>query len=57
MEIITEQKPVSGARPLRYVPATVAAREELGLTAGIELDEAIRRTAAWYTSKACSIVE
>jgi nucleoside-diphosphate-sugar epimerase len=47
-EIIVEQKAVPGAMALRYVPATLAAREELGLTVGIELDEAIRRTAAWY---------
>ncbi len=51
MEIIVEQMPVPEALLLRYVPATVAAREELGLTVGIELDDAIRRTAAWYTEK------
>lgn len=35
--------------PLRqYVPSTAKAAEKLGLTCSIGLDEALRRTAAWY---------
>ena len=34
--------------PARYVPSTRKAREELGLEALIGLDEALRRSAAWY---------
>ncbi len=34
--------------PARYVPSTRRARVELGLESWIGLDEAIRRTAAWY---------
>jgi dTDP-glucose 4,6-dehydratase len=35
--------------PLRqYVPSIAKAAEKLGLTCSIGLDEALRRTAAWY---------
>ncbi len=33
--------------PNRYVPSTQRAREELGLQAWVNLDEALRRTAVW----------
>jgi nucleoside-diphosphate-sugar epimerase len=36
-----------GKAPERYVPSTARARSELGLTAGVALDEAIRRTRDW----------
>ncbi len=36
-----------GQIPNRYVPLTQRAREELGLQAWVDLDEALRRTAAW----------
>lgn len=42
------QEPVEGREIHRYVPLTRRAREELGLVEHIRLDDAIRRTAAWY---------
>jgi nucleoside-diphosphate-sugar epimerase len=50
LEIHVAKQPVVGAPVLRYVPATVRAREELGLEQGIGLREAIRRTAEWYSA-------
>lgn len=41
-------EPVAGREIQRYVPLTGRAREELGLVEHIQLDDAIRRTAAWY---------
>jgi len=39
-------------RPIdRYVPDTGLARKELGLGESVPLDEAIRRTAAWYRQR------
>ena len=40
--------PVPGAPPARYVPSVDRARELLQLTETVNLQEAIRRTAAWY---------
>jgi dTDP-glucose 4,6-dehydratase len=40
-------KPVSGAPPLRYVPATRRAEEGLGLRCLIPIEEGIRRTSEW----------
>ena len=40
--------PVPGAAPSRYVPATARAKELLGLEPKVGVEEAIRRTAAWY---------
>lgn len=40
--------PVPGAAPSRYVPAVSRAKELLGLTQKVGVEEAIRRTAAWY---------
>lgn len=40
--------PVAGAAPSRYVPAVQRAKAILGLQQIVGLDEAIRRTAAWY---------
>jgi dTDP-glucose 4,6-dehydratase len=36
-----------GWNPGRYVPSTAKIRAELGLAPTVDLDEAIRRTAAW----------
>ncbi len=40
--------PTDGEPPPRYVPSVERARTELGLSAGIGLDEALRRTAEWH---------
>ena len=37
-----------GTNPERYVPSTLRAREELGLSEGFGLPEMIQRTAAWH---------
>ncbi len=42
------QRPVEGAPPLRYVPSTQRAQQELNLRQTIDLTESIRRTAAWH---------
>jgi dTDP-glucose 4,6-dehydratase len=44
------QQPTPGALPLRYVPCTQRAQQQLGLCQTISLAEAIRRTAAWHRS-------
>jgi len=40
-------RPDPGWNPGRYVPSTALLRQELGMTATVGLDEAIRRTAIW----------
>lgn len=50
-EVVIEQKAAPGAPIARYVPSARAAREELDLSVGIDLHEAIRRTATWYKSR------
>jgi len=47
-EIRIARSPETGSVPERYVPDTARARCELGLRQSVSLDEAIRRTAAWY---------
>jgi nucleoside-diphosphate-sugar epimerase len=42
------QSPVEGAAPLRYVPSTQRAQQQLNLRQTISLTESIRRTAAWH---------
>ena len=42
------QQAVPGAAPLRYVPCVDRAREMLGLSQTISLEECVRRTAAWH---------
>ncbi len=44
------QQPVEGASPLRYVPSTQRAQQQLGLRQTVPLEESIRRTAAWHRS-------
>ncbi len=41
------QSAIPGALPLRYIPSTARAQQELGLRQTVPLDEAFRRTAAW----------
>jgi dTDP-glucose 4,6-dehydratase len=43
--------PSPGAPVHRYVPSTVRAREELGLSAEVPLREAICRTHSWFSEK------
>lgn len=50
-EVQIALSPTPGQPPQRYIPSTRRAREELGLRQHLELDEAIRRTAAWH--RAC----
>lgn len=47
-EIRVAQEPIAGVPVLRYVPSVERAKEMLGLRETVGLEEAIRRTAAWY---------
>ena len=42
------ESPVDGALPARYVPSTARAFRELDLHAGVDLADAVARTANWY---------
>jgi dTDP-glucose 4,6-dehydratase len=42
------QQPTPGSSPLRYVPSTQRAQQDLGLRQTVSLAESIRRTAAWH---------
>jgi nucleoside-diphosphate-sugar epimerase len=50
LRIHTAQQPVEGSSPLRYVPSTQRAQQQLGLRQTTTLTESIRRTAAWHRS-------
>lgn len=41
-------RPTPGASPARYVPCTALARDHLGLSCRIPLDDGIRRTVGWH---------
>jgi dTDP-glucose 4,6-dehydratase len=45
------KKAAPGQLPERYVPSTQRVQKELQLKQTVDLPEAIRRTAAWYSSK------
>ena len=47
-EIHVAQQAVPGALPARYVPSVERAEKLLGLRETVGLEEAVRRTAAWY---------
>ncbi len=47
-EVRIAQRPTAGAASQRHVPATLRARQELGLDAWTGLDNAIDRTVRWY---------
>jgi nucleoside-diphosphate-sugar epimerase len=42
------QKLVEGAAPLRYIPSTHRAQQQLGVHQTVSLTDSIRRTAAWH---------
>jgi nucleoside-diphosphate-sugar epimerase len=46
--IAAARAPVPGVPPTRYVPSVTRARDELGLTVTVGLDDAIRRTYRAY---------
>jgi len=46
--VVRAREPGVGVPPQRYVPCTRKAREQLGLTATVALDDAVRRTASWH---------
>jgi dTDP-glucose 4,6-dehydratase len=41
----------AGALPARYVPSNARATRELGVRSRVVLDEAVRRTAQWYSAE------
>lgn len=47
-EIRVTENAVPGKTPARYVPAVGRAKELLGLSTSVDLEEAIRRTADWH---------
>lgn len=49
--VTVAKPPVAGAMPSRYVPSTVRARAELGLSEWTPVAEGIRRTVAWYRGR------
>ena len=48
LRIHIAQQPIEGSSPLRYVPSTQRAQQQLNLRQTISLTESIRRTAAWH---------
>jgi dTDP-glucose 4,6-dehydratase len=48
LPVSVAEVPVAGAAVNSYVPSLERARVELGLRVSVPLDEALRRTAAWY---------
>lgn len=51
VEVRIASAPKLGAPIQRYVPSTARAQSELGLSAGIPLRDAIRRTYRWFTEE------
>ena len=45
------QTPVPGAAPVRYIPSTKRAREELGVRTATGLFEALQKTVNWQTNR------
>ncbi len=50
-KVIIQQKPNGRVRPQRYIPSTIKAYSELGLTQKIQLEDALTRTVAWHRDK------
>lgn len=47
VEVRVARSPEPGRAPERYVPNTARARTELGLGQHVDLEDALRRSAAW----------
>jgi dTDP-glucose 4,6-dehydratase len=48
LAVSVAREPVPNTAPMTYVPDISRARSELGLDVTVQLDDAIRRTAAWH---------
>lgn len=48
VEVKVAESPIPGSIPSRYVPSIARAKELLGLSPLIGLEDAIRRTAFWH---------
>jgi len=51
IDIHVAKEAIPGAGIARYVPSVDRARRLLGLNETVDLQEAIRRTAAWYVEE------
>jgi dTDP-glucose 4,6-dehydratase len=51
VDIHVAREVIPGAEITRYVPSVDRARRLLGLNQTVNLEEAIRRTAAWYAAE------
>lgn len=47
-DVVVRSEPRVGAAPPRYLPSTLRARRELGVTEVVGLEEGLRRTLAWH---------
>jgi nucleoside-diphosphate-sugar epimerase len=51
LEVRIAEQPILGKPAERYVPSVCRAARELNLTENVNLDEAIKKTIAWHSSK------
>jgi dTDP-glucose 4,6-dehydratase len=56
VDIHVAKEVIPGADIARYVPSVDRARRLLGLNETVDLQEAIRRTAAWYVAEGKELV-
>lgn len=50
--VTIRKTPMPGARPAAYLPDITRAQQDLGLAIGIDLEESVRRTLAWFRMRA-----